>query len=303
MAKKDLINACVKIATEQIGTKENPKGSNKNKYAQFFDDLRKKGIDFYNYCKNGCSWCDIFTDYVYCMAVLETRPDLSVNEGVTLGAKMIYQPMKSCGAGCKFSAEYYRENKAFYKTPEVGDQVFYGKDGKAGTESHTGIVVKVNAKSFVTVEGNAGDEVKQKTVQNSQIGKKIVGFGRPRWDIAVKADEPTAKPEPVEKPKEEKPAPVPAKPSEGNKVVKKVITSEIMPKNINKAYAKKWTVNTVVDPLALRTGPGSNFRRLARMPKGTVISSDGAYTGSWLYVTFEAKGIIYKGFCWLKYLK
>lgn len=296
MAKKDLINACVKIATEQIGTKENPKGSNKNKYAQFFDDLRKKGIDFYNYAKNGAAWCDIFADYCYCMAVLETRPDLSVNEGVTLGAKMIYQPMESCGAGCKFSAEYYRKNKAFYKTPEIGDQVFYGKDGKAGTESHTGIVVKVNAKSFVTVEGNTGDEVKQKTVQNSQIGKKIVGFGRPRWNVAVKADEPTAKPEPIAEPAKPK---EPAKPQTS----KKVIEADEKPTAIYKPYAKAWTINTATDPLKLRTGPGTNYRVLVKMPKGAKVTSDGAHTGAWLVVTYETKDAIYKGFCFAKYLK
>lgn len=294
MSKKNLINACVKIATEQIGTKENPKGSNKNKYAQFFDDLRKKGIDFYNYAKNGCSWCDIFADYVYCMAVLETRPDLSVNEGVTLGAKMIYQPMESCGAGCKFSAEYYRKNKAFYKTPEVGDQVFYGKDGKAGTENHTGIVVKVNAKSFVTVEGNTGDEVKQKIVQNSQIGKKIVGFGRPRWNVAVKADEPTAKPEPIAepaKPKEEKPT-----------ASKKVIEASEKPTALYKPYARTWAVNAP-SGLWLRKGPGTNFAKLVLMPNKAKITSKGEHTGAWLYVTYETADAIYKGFCFAKYIK
>lgn len=295
MNKTDLINSAVKIATEQIGTKENPKGSNKNKFAAFFDNLRKAGIDFYNYPKNGAaSWCDIFADYVYTMSVMENRADLATADAVKLAAKMIYQPMESCGAGCKFSAEYYRKNKAFYKTPEVGDQVFYGKDGKAGTESHTGIVVKVNAKSFVTVEGNTDDQVKQKTVQNSQIGKKIVGFGRPNWNIAVKAEEPTVKPEPEPaKPKE------PAKPQAS----KKVIEADEKPTAIYKPYAKAWTINTATDPLKLRTGPGTNYRVLAKMPKGAKVTSDGAHTGAWLVVTYETKDAIYKGFCFAKYLK
>lgn len=302
MNTKNLINACVKIASEQIGTKEKPKGSNKNKYAQFFDDLRKKGINFYNYAKNGAAWCDIFADYCYCMAVLETRADLSVNEGAKLGAKMIYQPTESCGAGCKFSAEYYRKNKAFYKTPEVGDQVFYGKDGKAGTENHTGIVIKVNNKSFVTVEGNVGDEVKQKTVQISQVGKKVVGFGRPRWNIAVKAAEPVATPEPAKpaepaKPKEEKPT-----------ASKKVIETDEKPTALYKPYARAWAVNAP-SGLWLRKGPGTNFAKMVLMKNKdengnkTKLTSTGAHTGAWLFVTYETPTAIYKGFCFAKYLK
>lgn len=190
MNKKEIIDRVVQIAKSQVGTVETPKGSNKNKYSKFFDDLRKSGTKIYNGVKDGAAaWCDIFADYCYIQAV-----------GVEIGPKMIYQPLNSCGAGVKFSAEYYRKNKAFYTSPEVGDQIFYGKDGKSGTETHTGIVVKLTEKTIYTVEGNTGDQVKAKTVSRSQIGKKVVGFGRPNWELAVKAEsdeQPTAeKPQP-----------------------------------------------------------------------------------------------------------
>lgn len=212
MDKKEIIDRVVQIAKSQVGTVETPKGSNKNKYAKFFDDLRKSGVKIYNGLKDGAAWCDIFADYCYIQAV-----------GVEIGPKMIYQPLNGCGAGVKFSAEYYRKNKAFYTSPEVGDQIFYGKDGEPGTETHTGIVVKLTEKTVYTVEGNTGNEVKAKTVSRSQIGKKVVGFGRPNWSLAVKAETPE---EPqLEKPTEKPATPVtPEKPE--NKIKKLVVISK-----------------------------------------------------------------------------
>ena len=179
MDKKEIIDRVVQIAKSQVGTVETPKGSNKNKYAKFFDDLRESGVKIYNGLKDGAAWCDIFADYCYIQAV-----------GVEIGPKMIYQPLNGCGAGVKFSAEYYRKNNAFFTAPAVGDQIFYGKDGKPGTETHTGIVVRVTEKTIYTVEGNTNNEVKAKTVSRSQIGKKVVGFGKPDWNLAVKAETP-----------------------------------------------------------------------------------------------------------------
>lgn len=289
MTQKEIIDRVVAIALEQVGTTETPKGSNKNKYASFFDDLRKQGVDVYNGAKQGVSWCDIFADYVYIQAT-----------SIEIGPKMIFQPLDGCGAGCKFSAEYYRKNKSFYKTPEVGDQIFYGKDGEAGTESHTGIVVKLTEKTIYTVEGNTDDQVKAKTVSKTQIGKKIVGFGRPNWSYAVK-----------ELNKDEKPATTPTVPSNSKETVKpttpakskKTIVAPVVPLEIKKSYAKTWTVNTDTDPLRLRKGPGTNYAKLALIPKGAKVTSQGRYTGAWLFVTYETKDTIYKGFCFIKYLK
>lgn len=288
MGKNEIIDRVVIIALEQVGTVETPKGSNINKYAKFFDDLRKQGINIYNGAKQGAPWCDLLADYVYIQAT-----------SIEVGPKMIYQPFNGCGAGCKFSAEYYRKNKAFYKTPEVGDQIFYGKDGKAGTESHTGIVVKLTEKTIYTVEGNTDDQVKAKTISKNQIGKKIVGFGRPDWSYAVKAltkeETPTA-PTAPSKPKE---TPKPSAPTKA----KKTIVAPVVPLETKKSYAKTWTVDTDTDPLRLRKGPGTNYGKIALIPKGAKVTSQGRYTGAWLFVTYETKDTIYKGFCFIKYLK
>lgn len=283
MNKKEIIERVISIAKSQVGTTETPKGSNKNKYSQFFDDLRKSGVKVYNYAKNPSPWCDQFCDYCYIQAT-----------SVEIGLKMIYQPMESCGAGCKFSAEHYRKNKAFFKTPEIGDQIFFG-DTKAGTETHTGIVVKLTEKMIYTVEGNVSNMVKEKSYNKNQIGKKIVGFGRPNWEIAVKDETPTEKPT-------TEPAPKPTpKPTE-KPTAKKVIVGDMIPTATKKEYARTWTV-IAKHGLNLRKGNGTNYAKMAVMPYGTKIKCSGKYAGVWLNVTYETDTAIYSGFCSIKYLK
>ena len=101
--------------------------------------------------------------------------------------KLLYQPEKSAGAGCKYSADYYRRNNAFFKQPKVGDQVFFGD---YGNEGHTGIVVAVNGNVITTIEGNTsggygvdanGDGVYLK--QYNFATTYIPGFGRPNWSV------------------------------------------------------------------------------------------------------------------------
>lgn len=289
MDKQEIIARVVQIANAQIGTAETPKGSNKNKYAEFFDALRKQGVNIYNGFKNGASWCDLFADYCYIQAT-----------SVEIGPRMIYQPLNGCGAGCSFSAGYYRAHGAFVSEPEVGDQIFFGKKGKTFSENkfeHTGVVVKVTPKMVYTVEGNTSNEVKVKSYQKSAA--RILGYGRPNWDLAVKAEEDETPTEPAPAPIQNKPAKEPAKPSPS----KKVITAPITPKSKNAAYAKTWTVATNEKPLRLRQGPGTNYAKMARISKGTKVTCDGSYTGAWLYITYNSKAIIYKGFVLAKWLK
>ena len=100
---------------------------------------------------------------------------------------MLYQPTKSAGAGCRYSADYYRAHNAFYRVPNVGDQVFFGD---YGNEGHTGIVIDVKGSIVATVEGNTsggygvdtnGDGVYIKRYDIST--HYIPGFGRPNWDV------------------------------------------------------------------------------------------------------------------------
>ena len=157
------IDMVVDLARSQIGYHES--GTNITKYAKDFDE---KWPNFYNTRKQGAEWCDIFVDWVFCTLW-----------GPAEAMKMLYQPAKSCGAGCKYSAGYYRQKNAFDKNAKVGDQIFFGRPGK---ENHTGIVVAVNDYSVTTIEGNSSNCVKQHTYNKND--SSIAGYGHPKYDEA-----------------------------------------------------------------------------------------------------------------------
>ena len=185
MNKNEAIAKLVDCAMSQVGYLEkrsnaqlddktaNAGSNNWNKYAR---DIDNKYPEFYNGKKNGFSWCDIFVDWCFIECF-----------GYEKALKMLYQPTKSTGAGCSYSAGFYRAHGAFYRKPQVGDQVFFGD---YGNEGHTGIVVAVNGNIITTVEGNTsggygvdanGDGVYLKKYNTST--QYIPGFGRPNWGV------------------------------------------------------------------------------------------------------------------------
>lgn len=185
MDKNEAIAKLVDCAMSQVGYLEkrsnaqlddktaNAGSANWNRYAR---DIDSKYPSFYNGKKNGYSWCDIFVDWCFIECF-----------GYEKALKMLYQPTKSAGAGCQYSANYYRAHNAFYRQPQVGDQVFFGD---YGNEGHTGIVIDVAGSVVTTVEGNTsggygvdsnGDGVYIKRYNiNTQY---IPGFGRPNWEV------------------------------------------------------------------------------------------------------------------------
>lgn len=168
----DLANAEVgyheKASNAQLDDKTaNSGGANWTKYAKDLDALP----NFYNGQKNGYAWCDVFVDWLFVKTF-----------GEELGRKILYQPEKSAGAGCLYSAGYYKQHNAFHRTnPRVGDQVFFSYS--AGEYSHTGIVVGVNGNTITTVEGNTSDSVGRRTYETSNYS--IAGYGTPHWELAV----------------------------------------------------------------------------------------------------------------------
>lgn len=149
-------------ALNEVGYKE--QGKNITKYADYFD---KNCPNFYNTKKQGAEWCDIFNDYCFV-----------VNFGEEIARKMLYQPVKSAGAGCKFSANYYKQNNAFYSEPKVGDQIFFYVGGEI---NHTGRVVGVSGTQVITVEGNSNNQVQKKYYDKTT--RSIAGYGRPNWSL------------------------------------------------------------------------------------------------------------------------
>ena len=174
----------VEIARAEVGYREkasnsqldnptaNAGSSNYTKYADYFDRLWNSGVRWYNTRKQGGEWCDMFFDWAQCQAW-----------GYEIARKVVYQPMESCGAGCKFSAQYYRDHNAWIPrsgTPKNGDQIFFGP---VGDETHTGMVVGVTATTVFTIEGNSGNRCAERSYARSE--SNIAGYGRPDYALVA----------------------------------------------------------------------------------------------------------------------
>ena len=160
---------------------------NFTKYARDLDAIP----DYYNGKKQGFAWCDVFVDDLFVIAF-----------GEDVGREMLCQPKRSAGAGCYYSALYFRQAGRFYNLPEVGDQVFF--TFAVGEVSHTGIVETVadGGTLFSTIEGNSSDSVARKAYRVGSA--QIYGFGRPRWELAADEAAPVSesdtRPKPAAKP-------------------------------------------------------------------------------------------------------
>ena len=135
-------NKMVTWTKSQVGYKET--GTNINKYAA---DMDKNYPDFFNGKKQGQQWCAVFVCDGFCR-----------NYGEANALKMLHLPKKNSAAGCKYAVRYYKAAKAWYKSPKVGDQIFFGKSGK---EKHTGFVIEVSKTTVTTIEGNKSNAVKK----------------------------------------------------------------------------------------------------------------------------------------------
>lgn len=194
----------IDVALSQVGYKE--KNSNENldnftanagdqnwtKYARDLDAMSK----FYNGRKNGFAWCDVFVDWCFVQAY-----------GRTAAQYLLCQLDDSAGAGCSFSAQYFRNNGQFHiSNPQPGDQIFFG--ASANNVWHTGLVVGVDSNRVYTVEGNTSDSVAKRSymLQDSSI----YGYGRPNWGTEeLPVDEPSDMPAPLIEPTHTYNIPVP----------------------------------------------------------------------------------------------
>lgn len=156
----------VRLAYSQVGYKA-PGPGKRNKYAAWIDSHYPT---FYNGKKNGADWCDVFVDF----CVLYMARNAKDAEYV------LCQPSRSCGAGCKWSYQYYKSKHRNNSIPHYGDQIFLNT--KAGKCCHTGIVYKVDEKYVYYVAGNEGGghgEVKKHKI--AKTSKSIYAFGVPRY--------------------------------------------------------------------------------------------------------------------------
>ena len=167
MTKEEAIKKVLDLARSEVGYHE--QGNNVTKYAADMDRT-----NWYNGAKQGYAWCDCWYDWLFYKCF-----------GDPLGREMICQPTGSCGAGCLYSAQYYKDAGRWYSTPVEGDQVFFSNS--PGEYSHTGIVESVTGSSVQTIEGNSSDQVARRNYPLS-FGS-IAGYGRPRWELAVDSKE------------------------------------------------------------------------------------------------------------------
>lgn len=155
----------ISLALTQVGYHE--QGNNLTKYAQELDRIP----GFYNGPKNGYAWCDVFVDWLFVKAY-----------GVVGAKELLCQPDNSCGAGCLFSANYFKAKGRFFRNnPQPGDQIFFSY--QEGEVSHTGLVVEVSSYGVITVEGNTSDMVAKRSYALSDA--RIFGYGRPDWSAGT----------------------------------------------------------------------------------------------------------------------
>lgn len=163
----------------------NAGSNNYTKYARDLDAIP----GFYNGKKQGFPWCDCWTDWLFVQAF-----------GVEAAKEMLCQPSNSLGAGCGYSANYYKNKGQFHKSnPKPGDQIFFLDS--VGDVAHTGIVYKVDSTHVYTIEGNTssasgvianGGGVFKKSYKLNY--SRIYGYGRPAYD---EAEEPAEEKEEV----------------------------------------------------------------------------------------------------------
>ena len=177
-----VVSACdvskvLAVAVAEIGYKEKKSNSqlddktanagsgNYTKYARDFD---KKYPNWYNGKKNGFAWCDMFVDWCFLTAY-----------GYENALRLLCQPEKSTGAGCKYSARFFKKKGQFYTSdPKPGDQIFFGSS--MNDVPHTGLVEKVTKTKVYTIEGNTSNQVARREYALSS--SKILGYGRPAYD-------------------------------------------------------------------------------------------------------------------------
>ena len=166
MTKNEAIHALVQKAYEEVGYHE---GSNNwTKYAD-----NPLITQLYGWNVQNQPWCETFVAWLFITVF-----------GYTDGVAMTYGGNAACGT----HAQLYKNNGAWYTSPQKGDQIYFLS---MGAINHTGIVADVSGATITTVEGNYSDRVATNTYNVND--PKIAGYGRPNW--AVVANEPDPEPD------------------------------------------------------------------------------------------------------------
>lgn len=182
------VSELIKLAEAEVGYLEKKSNSQldsktgnagKNNYTKYARDLHKAG--YYQASKQGLAWCDMFVDWLF----------LQLCDGDAVAAEAMICQIGDYGAGCTYSAKYYKNKGRFFDDPKPGDQIFFWNSKKDG-DAHTGLVTAVDKTYVYTIEGNTstasgvvanggGVCAKKYKLTNSRIH----GYGRPYYDTGV----------------------------------------------------------------------------------------------------------------------
>lgn len=145
-------NKVIQIATAEVGYLEKSKAAYTANPAIL--DEKTKGAGYDNYTKYGrdmhnvypavmdfpAAWCDAFVDWCFYKAYGTT------NAKALLGGNFDDYTVNS--------AKLYKDKGRLDNSPQVGDQIFFTKNGAYTGCYHTGLVIAVNGNTVTTIEGN-----------------------------------------------------------------------------------------------------------------------------------------------------
>ena len=173
------VDKLIAVASNEVGYLEKKNGNllyektanaGKGDYTKYGYEMHKlypATMDF------PAAWCDCFVDWCFVQAF-----------GKDIAMKMLH----------KFddytvnSASYYKNHKEWYKSPKVGDQIFFVNS--SGGICHTGIVYALDSYNVYTIEGNTSSEkgvvanggcVRKKAYKRNY--DRIAGYGRPDYSL------------------------------------------------------------------------------------------------------------------------
>lgn len=171
-ASTNQIDKVLSIAEAEVGYLEKKSNSQldsktanagNNNYTKYARDLFQS--------LQGMAWCAMFVAWCFYK---------------TFGKETAKKMLGGLSADCDEVAEQYKSMGRWYKSPKVGDQILFIKNGN--DYYHTGLVYKVDSSKVYTIEGNtsAGSAVipnggavckKSYSLSDSKIG----GYGRPKY--------------------------------------------------------------------------------------------------------------------------
>lgn len=256
----------IALAKTQVGYKEKETNSQLDSptanagdgnWTKYGRDIDTKWPTFYNGKKNGYAWCDQYVDWLFLTSF-----------GLEDALRLLCQPLRSSGAGCASSANYYKAKGRLFDEPMRGDQIFFPEGNGFG---HTGLVTDYKNGIIYTIEGNSSNGVHERTYTFSKA--KGYKFGRPYYDEEVTSGN----------------AAIPSSPTESNasgEIVYTVVAGDTLSKIAAKyatTYQELAKYNGISNPNLIHAG--QKIRIPAKIMVGSkvkVVKGAKTYTGGGL---------------------